>query len=150
MAFLHLFWLRGSPFKPSNLSCQRFADWVWWEKCRESGLTQDSSFRRLTLLGGTIFFHINGAWNEKSSIQFENVYSNSLDQLHVSRVVLGTSVIFCFLLFLFCFLSSFCFISNSLPYCFSDPTKYYQQYNTVKDQWHWKCKSDSQRLSGGN
>ena len=107
MAFLHLFRLKGSPFKPSHLSCQRFGNWVWSEKFRESGLTQDSSFRRLTLLGGTIFFHINGAWNEKSSIQFENVYSNSLDQLHVSRVVLGTSEIFCFLLFLFFF---FCLV----------------------------------------
>ena len=46
MAFLHLFRLRGSPFKPSNLSCQRFANWVWWEKCRESGLTQDDLSKR--------------------------------------------------------------------------------------------------------
>lgn len=49
-----------------------------------------------------MFFHINGARNEKSSIQFENVYSNSLDQLHISTVVhIGTSVIFCLFVLLF-------------------------------------------------
>ena len=55
--------LDGSPFQPSQhfcFSCKRFAKFSV-KKCRKSWLAQGSSGRRVTLLPGTTFLHINGA-----------------------------------------------------------------------------------------
>ena len=54
--------LRGSPFQPSQLFvCHVNGSPSFVRKCRKSWLAQGSLGRRVTLLPGTTFLHINGA-----------------------------------------------------------------------------------------
>ena len=54
--------LGGSPFQPSQLFVSHVnGSPSFVRKCRKSWLVQGSSGRRLTLLPGTTFLHINGA-----------------------------------------------------------------------------------------
>ena len=55
-------WLGGSPFQPSQLFVSHVnSSPSFVRKCRKSWLAQGSSGRRVTLLPGTTFLHINGA-----------------------------------------------------------------------------------------
>ena len=54
--------LGGSPFQPSQLFVSHVnGSPSFVRKCRKSWLAQGSSGRRVTLLPGTTFLHINGA-----------------------------------------------------------------------------------------
>ena len=55
MAFLPLFWLRGSPFKPSNLYVKDLPTEFGEKNVGKVGLP------RMTLVSGKILFHINAA-----------------------------------------------------------------------------------------